>query len=98
MNDEKLFGAAAQQKRILAQLREIAKLAGVRNVKALVPKGPTNGKITGHIFKGSAKLGAPPMLLDVIGSWGDTLKPDAIEELLEGFEMDKAFASTRPLE
>jgi hypothetical protein len=95
MNDEELFGPTAQQKRILAQLREIAKALGVRNVKELVPGGPMNAQVADQLSKHFAKLGAPPMLLGVIGSWGDTLAPDAIEDLLEnGYEMDTIFAST----
>lgn len=94
MDDEELFGPVAQQKRILALLRNKAKLAGVRNVKELVPEGPMNGKAKDHLSKGFAKLGAPRELLAVIGSWGDTLKPDAIEEMLEsGYVMDEVFAS-----
>jgi len=95
MGNEKLFGSAAQQKRILAQLREIAIAVGVRNVRELVPEGPMDEETKDRLSKEFAKLGAPPMLLGVIGSWGDTLKPDDIQELLEnGFEMDTVFAST----
>ena len=95
MNNEELFGPLAQQKRILALLRKQAKRMGAIELEQLVPEAPMTGKMKDHILKVFERLGAPPMLLGVIGSWGDTLKPDAIQELLEnGWEFEAVFAST----
>jgi hypothetical protein len=95
MNNEELFGPAAQQKRILVLLRKEAKRMGAIELEQLVPEAPMTGKMKDHISKGFERLGAPPMLLGVIGSWGDTLKPNDIEDLLDnGYRMDTVFAST----
>lgn len=95
MDNEKLFGPPAQQKRILALLRKEAKRMGAIELEQLVPEAPMTGKIKDHISKGFERLGAEPMLLGVIGSWGDTLKPNDIEDFLEkGYRFDTVFAST----
>lgn len=95
VNDEELFGPVAQQKRIVALLRKQARRMGAVELEHVVPQAPMTGKMKNHMSKGFERLGAPPMLLGVIGSWGDTLSPDEVENLLKnGYEMDEIFAST----
>lgn len=55
MDNDKLFGPAAQQKRVLAQLRDVAQQAGVPNVKELVPEGPMTEKAKDQLSKGFAR-------------------------------------------
>jgi hypothetical protein len=37
-----------------------------------------NGKIVNEIYRALEKLGADPMLLGIIGSWGDTLSDQEV--------------------
>ena len=94
MENDQLFGPAAQQKRILALLRKEAARWGAVKTGDLIPEAQMTGNTKDHILKVFKQMGAPPILLGVIGSWGDTLKADAIEELLEkGYGMKESFAS-----